>query len=54
MRRDTEKPFVPGYVMLGDGRQIEVDSQGIITDSTDRELIGKRYCKPTRKPNEGR
>lgn len=56
MPRDTEKepiPFVPGYVMLGDGHQIEVDKEGMIVASTDKELLGKRYCEPTRNPKRG-
>lgn len=40
-----EIPFVPAIVALGDGHQIKVDGQGIIISSTNKELLGKRYCE---------
>lgn len=56
MRQDTKHksdeeldlPFVPAYVMLGDGHQIKVNANGMIVASTDRTLIGKRYGKPSK------
>lgn len=60
MSRDTkdskEIPLVPTIVALGDGHQIKVDGRGIIIASTNKDLVGKRYCEslPEKFLTEGR